>query len=139
MAKQKRCQICHVRADLIDGRCHSCRMAKEATDNHMTYGKYMAAHGFHIPQEPDKVVEKVVESGIEMVNCKWCGKPFPKSGQRIYCSDLCYKAKNYAAYRERQGIKTVIIGPQICPKCGKEFTPVRRGQIYCSRECRRLR
>lgn len=130
MAKLKRCKICQVTAELTDGRCHSCQMAKEATDNRMTYGKYMAAFGSNIPVRQNKFTD------IETVNCKWCGKPFPKSGNRVYCSDLCYKAKNYAAHRERLGLKAGSIEPQICPKCGKEFTPSRRGKTYCSRECR---
>lgn len=126
----KRCEICHCEAELIDGRCHSCRMAKEATDHNMSYGKYTAALDSDLQQKQKN------SCNTEMINCKWCGKPFPKIGKRVYCSDRCYKAKNYETHRANILLKAGAIEPQICPKCGKEFTPSRRGHTYCSRECR---
>lgn len=46
MDERARCRVClaqKARAELDGtGRCRSCAMAKEATDHHMTYGKYTA-------------------------------------------------------------------------------------------------
>lgn len=127
----KRCKICHIEAELTDGRCHSCQMAKEATDHHMTYGKYVAM----INQKRNEPLVVVKTPDIYTSKCVWCGKEFPKFGARRYCSDLCRQERNYYEDRKRKGKDMSEIQPQKCLACGKEFVPSRRGVKYCSRVC----
>lgn len=126
----KRCKICHVEAELVDGRCHSCRMAKEATDHHMTYGKYKAMVE---PPETAKMRPRTPE--ILMVECVFCGKLFPKFGTQRYCSELCRQEKDYLARRDKLGLDVSDITPQKCLSCGKMYMPKRRGTKYCSKKC----
>jgi len=72
--------------------------------------------------------------GREEKECPICKKIFSafKSHRKIYCSMLC---KNRS--RPDRGGKII----NTCKICGKEYTPLRRGeagkkQEYCSRECR---
>ncbi len=125
----KRCKICHVEAELEDGRCHSCRMAKEATDHHMTYGKYKASI---MPEDRPKPKEKTPD--ILTTVCEYCGKPFPKFGARRYCSSYCQQMRAYDKEVAQRAANP--IPAQECPVCHKIFTPTRRGGIiYCSRVC----
>ena len=57
----------------------------------MSYGKYMALHGYNPPiirREPD-------DNEDDNAICPECGKPFRKTAQcRVYCSYECYKIFN---------------------------------------------
>lgn len=127
----KRCQICKVQAELVDGRWRSCRMAKEATDHHMTYGKYVAMvteKRQKAPRKPKTIVEE-----IPMTKCAYCGKEFPKKGVRIYCSDYCKQMQYYANKRAKEA----PLEARECPVCRKIFIPDRGNKKYCSDACGR--
>lgn len=133
----KRCKICHVEAELTDGRCHSCQMAKEATDHGMTYGKYVAMI------EASKAKPKASKSrsvpGWKL--CPSCGKKFYAThGNAKYCSALCSADAHYKMHREQIEKRKKPIEPKICAVCGKEFTPCRNDKRikYCSEECREM-
>ena len=64
-------------------------LATAATKAGMSYGKYMALHGYNPPiirQEPD-------DNEDDNAICPECGKPFHKTAKcRVYCSFDCYSA-----------------------------------------------
>lgn len=129
-----KCKICHVEAELTDGRCHSCRMAKEATDHHMTYGKYVAMIAPPVPQTRNRI-------SPETKKCEWCGGEFiPVRKSQIYCCTDCAHSASYDKNRgeilEKARKKTVII-PKICAECGREYMPSRNDPRlkFCSGQC----
>lgn len=78
-----------------------------------------------------------------MRTCPECGKRFPFSGIRQYCSNECtYSAeKKFAVQRNRKKRLAVLEARKVtCSCCGKEFTPYRlrdgNHKMYCSKECR---
>ena len=72
----------------------------------MSYGKYMAMHGYHPPIQAD-VEDVEAPQGISKI-CPQCGKEFTqgKIKQKIYCSFECQKAHAQRAaqrrYRDRK-------------------------------------
>lgn len=95
----KRCEVCHVETELIDGRCNSCRAAKEATDRGMSYGNLMANRIIEIVVTPPKYRELRKE-------CKWCGSLFePRNAHQRYCTDYCYRAANKARSQAKMAEK----------------------------------
>lgn len=132
----KRCKICHVEAELVDGRCHSCRMAKEATDHGMTYGKY---HAMVSPPRDEPIRNR---RGIaETKKCPWCGAEFiPVRSNQVYCCVTCYHSSNYQSHREKVLEKAKVKtrpAPRICAECGREFIPQRNDPRlkFCTPKC----
>lgn len=72
----------------------------------MSYGKYMAMHGYHPPIQAD-TEDVQAPQGISKI-CPQCGKEFTqgKIKQKIYCSLQCQKAHAQRAaqrrYRDRK-------------------------------------
>lgn len=131
----KRCKICHIEAELTDGRCHSCQMAKEATDHGMTYGKYVAMIAPPVPQMRNR------RGNTETKKCEWCGGEFiPVRKSQTYCCTDCAHSASYDKRRgeilEKARKKTVII-PKICAECGREYMPSRNDPRlkFCSAQC----
>lgn len=129
-----KCKICHVEAELTDGRCHSCRMAKEATDHHMTYGKYVAMIAPPVPQTRNC-------RSPETKKCKWCGGEFiPVRKNQTYCCTECARydgSDRPQDIAEDRARPKKVIAPKICAECGREFVPIRNDAKlkFCSRAC----
>ena len=90
--------------------------------------------------------------------CPVCGWAFaPDDENRVWCSPECraVAAKKLAAASQKaHAVRTRSVassapktargrGPagersrtRVCPVCGKSFTPIRSGQVYCSASCR---
>ena len=133
----KRCKICHaVRDKLTEGRCHSCYVAFQASQNGMTYGKYSATIPHDTPARRAEVVLPVEEE--ELHKCKYCDAIITKN--RTICGSLeCGRkrsAEKYRKARERLLAKRGEPEKIRCANCGKKFRP-RNGKIkYCSEDCR---
>lgn len=119
-----------------DGRCHSCRMAKEATDHGMTYGKY---HALVSPPRDEPIRNRL---GIaETKKCPWCGAEFiPVRSNQVYCCVACYHSSNYQSHREKVLEKAKVKtrpAPRICAECGREFIPQRNDPRwkFCTPKC----
>ena len=67
----------------------------------MSYGKYMAMHGYHPPIQADVEVVEAPQGIIKV--CPQCGKEFTqgKIRQKIYCSLECQKAHAQRAAKRR--------------------------------------
>ena len=68
-------------------------LATAAIKAGMSYGKYMALHGYNPPiirQEPEPEPDDYEDDNAI---CPECGKPFYKTYKcRVYCSFACYSA-----------------------------------------------
>ena len=93
-------RLCSTRVKPSDGMDNLSRDACAALEAGLSYGKYMAMHGYHPPIQADTEGADAPQ-GISKV-CPQCGKEFThgKIKQKIYCSLECQKAHaNSAAYR----------------------------------------
>lgn len=131
-----KCKICHIEAELTDGRCRLCRRAKEATDLGMHYGDYIA-----MIDPPREIRTKNRRSVPETKKCEWCGGEFiPVRKNQTYCCTECAHSASYDKNRgeilEKARKKTVII-PKICAECGREYMPSRNDPRlkFCSGQC----
>lgn len=85
--------------------------------------------------------------------CKRCGAEYTvKSGKQKYCSECAEIAlaehnrevskrkyhENNLYEKQAEQKKALKQDSTICPACGKQFTPNRINQIYCSSECRKI-
>jgi len=69
--------------------------------------------------------------------CLVCGNPLPIKKAKYCCYDCSYSAQ-LARIKERVKQKPKVkLKVKVCIVCGKEFTPVRGQQIYCSKVCGR--
>jgi hypothetical protein len=77
-----------------------------------------------------------------MVNCAWCGTPFPASGRRRFHTDACRQA----SYRARHGApgnqpEPLPTRPDTtiyqCPSCEHRYLGTRRCDD-CNLFCRRI-
>lgn len=62
------------------------------------------------------------------MNCKYCGKEFPKNGRQLYCCPGCKIKANNEKRVEKSGKVS------LCRYCGEEFTSL-HGAKYCSVLC----
>lgn len=148
--KKGRCRICHVEKSRDElnqngGRCHSCMMAKQATDQGITYGKMQ---GITFSAMNEKIAEKERLLGLyntrrkakkkESDRCRKCGG-FILAGNK-YEGFCCRECK---AEYEKQQMDAVERGaiadaPPVknnlfCVNCGKALTG--KQLKYCCKEC----
>ena len=99
-------RLCSTRVKPSDGMDRLSRYACAALEAGMSYGKYMAMHGYHLPIQADTEAVDAPQ-GISKI-CPQCGKEFTngKIKQKIYCSLECQKAHANSAshrrYRDRK-------------------------------------
>lgn len=131
-----KCKICHIEAELTDGRCQLCRRAKEATDLGMHYGDYIA-----MIDPPREIRTKNRRSVPETKKCKWCGGEFiPVRKNQTYCCTECARydgSDRPQDIAEDRARPKKVIAPKICAECGREFVPIRNDAKlkFCSRAC----
>lgn len=143
----KRCKICYVQAELIDGRCRSCIIAKDATDNDMTYGKYMAKYNGKPPivvqadiEAPKPKPQKRESKTLPKVKiCPQCGREFTTS-RRTYCSTDCQQEHKSQCDKERGKRATAIrrgnADVRYCRICGEQIPMTRNlRSVTCSEKC----
>ncbi len=81
----------------------------------------------------------------EEKTCPICGKTFmtDRRSQKYCCHNCANKAykqnqkKATQAYLDKLKEAEIVYEERPCSICGKQFTPIRENQIYCSRECYR--
>ena len=73
------------------------------------------------------------------MTCPTCGREFMPSVKhrrdQRYCSKSCAQRAIAAAKRLERPPTKRVLEPVKCEWCGREFTPTRNGQRFCSREC----
>lgn len=141
------CKICRVAfhpADLdADRRCKSCRDAKNATDNHTTYGKYIGARYASLEDG------KARKQRQNIKYCRYCSTVIPKGGGVDgFCSKLCKEefGKREAILRgavpattekaEKKKSPKPEQKKRYCIECGKELPQNLRR--YCNARCKYL-
>lgn len=70
--------------------------------------------------------------------CQFCGDKFSQPGRgrpRKYCTPRCEKRSQQAKKTAKERAARIPLAPRECESCSAAYSPVRKGQRYCSVQC----
>ena len=87
------------------------------------------------------VKDYINSTGNELLSTEYLGNKYKlkircKCGEIFYTSFTDFKRKDKKAKRQCDYCSGVKVREKICPICGKNFKPIKKTQVFCSKKCR---